>query len=105
MDQIVEDEDNIVNLHMNIIKEDAKLLTEEGDLITKIKRKNEDEETNDESSYNAEMDVYSDKLENIIDKKLDLYKELQYKIELYKKHIKEEDEIRARINPKYFIES
>ena len=104
MDQIVEDEDNIVNMHMNIIKEDARLLTEEGDLITKIKRKN-DEESIDESTYHTELNKYSEKLDNIINKKLELYKDLQSKLDLYKAHIKEEDELRAVINPKYFIES
>lgn len=97
-DQLVEDEDNIVNMHMNIIKEDAKLLTEEGDLITNIKGK-EDEDSD------FEMEVYSKRLENIIDRKISLYNDLKTKIDIYKKHIKEEDEIRSRLNPKYFMES
>ncbi len=96
-DQLVEDEDTIVNLHMTIIKEDAKLLTEEGDLITNIKA------VGDESEF--EMEEYALKLERIIDKKISLYTDLKGKIDVYKKHIKEEDEIRSRLNPKFFIEN
>lgn len=96
-DQLVEDEDTIVNLHMTIIKEDARLLTEEGDLITNIKGIGEDSE--------LEMEVYASRLDKIIDKKISLYSDLKLKIDTYKKHIREEDEIRSRINPKFFIES
>ena len=96
-DQLVEDEDKIVNLHMTIIKEDAKLLTEEGDLITNIKGIGE------ESDF--EMEKYVERLEKIIDKKINIYTDLKGKIDTYKGHIKEEDEIRSRINPKYFIEN
>ena len=96
-DLLVEDEDAIVNLHMTIIKEDAKLLTEEGDLITNIKGIGEDSD--------FEMEQYAERLEKIIDKKINLYTDLKNKIDTYKVHIKEEDEIRSRINPKFFIEN
>ena len=35
--KLVEDEDDIINYHMTIIKEEARLLSQEGDLITNIK--------------------------------------------------------------------
>lgn len=88
---------------MNIIKDDAKLLTEEGNLITKIKGLNDDD---------YQMDAYTDCLERIINKKISIYTDLKKRIETYKyyyvkkrQHIKEEDEIRNRINPKYFMEN
>lgn len=95
-DKLVDIEDVIINLHMSIIKEDAKLLTEEGDLITNIKGIGEE--------ANFEMETYADKLEAIINKKIILYSNLKDKIDEYKRLLKEEDELRKKLNPKYFLE-
>ena len=65
-DQIIEDEDDIVATHMDVIKQDAKMLTEEGELITKIKGIEYSEE-------NFSMEEYLKRLEKIIDKKIDIY--------------------------------
>ena len=93
-DQLVEDEDNIMNLHMEIIKDDAKLLTEEGDLLSNIKGFGENED--------FKMDAYISGLERIINRKLLIYGNIKKKVELYKQHIKEEDELRKKLNPKLF---
>lgn len=95
-DRLVEIEDIIINLHMSIIKDDAKLLTEEGDLITNIKGIGEE--------ANFEMETYADRLEIIIEKKIKIYSDLKDKIDEYKRLIKEEDELRKNLNPKYFLE-
>ena len=97
-EKIVEDEDDIVSTHMNVIKDDAKILTEEGELITKIKGINSD--LNEEFT----MDEYSNRLEMIIDKKINMYSDLKDKLDIYKEHIKEEDEMRKK-NPKLFVET
>lgn len=60
---------------MNIIKEDAKLLTEEGELITNVKGVGEAQ---------FEMEVYSNRLEKIINQKIALYMNLKGKIDSYK---------------------
>lgn len=93
---IVEDEDEIVNTHMSVIKDDAKMLTEEGELITKIKGIG----GNDEE---FKMDEYLYRLEQLIDKKIFLYTHLKDKLDIYKDHIKEEDEMRKK-NPQLFID-
>ena len=90
-EKIVEDEDDIVSTHMNVIKDDAKILTEEGELITKIKGINSD--LNEEFT----MDEYLNRLEMIIDKKINMYSDLKDKLDIYKEHIKEEDEMRKKI--------
>jgi hypothetical protein len=73
------------------------MLTEEGDLITNIKG------IGNETDFR--MDEYTNRLEKIISKKIALYTDLKKKLETYKIHIKEEDEIRRRINPKFFIDN
>jgi kinesin family protein 2/24 len=95
-DQIIEDEDDIVATHMDVIKQDAKMLTEEGELITKIKGIEYSEE-------NFSMEEYLKRLEKIIDKKIDIYSGLQNKIDVYKQHIKDEEKMRKE-HPQLFVD-
>ena len=95
-DQIIEDEDDIVATHMDVIKQDAKMLTEEGELITKIKGVEDSEE-------NFTMEEYLKRLENIIDKKIDIYSGLNNKIDVYKQHIKDEEKMRKE-HPQLFVD-
>jgi kinesin family protein 2/24 len=94
-DLIVEAEDSIIEAHMNLIKEDAQLLTEEGSLISSIKGFNEQD--------NLVMDEYTNRLDKIIQLKISMLQDLKKKIDLYRKHIGEEDNLRQKINPKIFI--
>ena len=98
-DKIVEDEDEIVNTHMNVIKEDAKFLTEESELITKIKRIENNPEDED-----FKMEEYLIRLEQIIDKKIFMYSGLKNKLDVYKDHIKQEDEMRKE-HPQLFVDA
>ena len=95
--QIIEDEDDIVSTHMNVIKNDAKMLTEEGELITKIKGIGVQTE-------DFTMDEYLIQLEKMVDKKISMYSNLKGKLDIYKKHIKEEDEMRKN-NPQLFVDT
>ena len=94
--KLVEDEDDIINYHMNIIKEDARLLSQEGDLITNIKGVGKEED--------FKMDEYIAGLDKIIEQKLKLYNNMKGKVDKYKKHIKEEDILRQKLNPKFFMD-
>ncbi|MCQ2818866.1 MAG: hypothetical protein MJ252_16495 [archaeon] len=98
-DQIVLDEDEIINSHMSVIKMDAQFLTEESDLITKFKKI---EAGPDDEDF--KMEEYLGRLEEIIDKKIKMYSGLQNKLDIYKEHIKEEDEMRQKY-PQLFIDA
>ncbi len=95
-DKIVQDEDDIITTHMEVIKKDAKLLTEEGKLISLIKGIGSEEEK-------IEVDEYINRLENVLDQKINLYSGLQDKIDVYKEHLKEEDQMR-RDHPQFFVD-
>jgi kinesin family protein 2/24 len=95
-DKIIQDEDDIITTHMEVIKQDAKLLTEEGKLISLIKGIGTEDEK-------IEVDEYINSLENILDKKINLYSELQDKIDIYKEHLKEEDKMRKE-HPQFFVD-
>ena len=50
------------------------------------------------------MDEYIAGLEKVIEQKLKLYNDIKNKVEKYKKHIKEEDVLRKKLNPKFFMD-
>ena len=83
-DDLIKEEDIVISKHMNIIKEDAKMLTEEGNLISLMRG------INNES---VPMEEYALKLNNIIDKKLEYFMNLKEVITLYKKSLKEENNL------------
>ena len=95
-DKIIQDEDEIITTHMEVIKQDAKLLTEEGKLISLIKGIESEEEKID-------VDEYIKRLENILDQKINIYSGLQDKIDVYKEHLKEEDQMR-KDHPQFFVD-
>ena len=72
---IFEEQENLIGEHMDIIKSEAKLLTEEGNLISKIKGITEE---------NYSMEEYVPKIEEIIQMKLNYFKQLKQKIKEYK---------------------
>ena len=81
---------------MEVIKQDAKLLTEEGKLISLIKGIGSEEEK-------IEVDEYINRLENVLDQKINIYSNLQDKIDIYKVHLKEEDQMRKE-HPQFFVD-
>lgn len=60
---------------MGIIKEDANLLTEEGELVSNVKGVGD---------VDYEMETYAKDLERIIQRKIKMYKELKTKLDIYK---------------------
>ena len=95
-DTIIQDEDDIITTHMEVVKQDAKLLTEEGRLISLIKGIGSEEEK-------IEIDEYIQRLENVLDQKVNIYSGLQDKIDIYKGHLKEEDRMRKE-HPQFFVD-
>ncbi len=73
--KVVKGEANLVSVHMNIIKEDASLLTEEGELVSNVKGVGD---------IDYEIDAYTKDLERIVLRKIKMYKELKTKLEIYK---------------------
>ena len=95
-DTIIQDEDDIITTHMEVVKQDAKLLTEEGRLISLIKGIGSEEEK-------IEVDEYIQRLENVLEQKMNIYSGLQDKIDIYKGHLKEEDRMRKE-HPQFFVD-
>eukprot|EP00831_Metopus_contortus_P054499 TRINITY_DN458_c0_g1_i2.p1 TRINITY_DN458_c0_g1~~TRINITY_DN458_c0_g1_i2.p1 ORF type:complete len:712 (+),score=132.05 TRINITY_DN458_c0_g1_i2:218-2353(+) len=75
-DTIMEEEEELFKSHMQYLKEDAQLLTEEGKLINNL--------TN-VGTEDHDIDDYIFKMEGLVKKKLDLYQNLYGKIQNFKK--------------------
>lgn len=84
---IIDLHDDMLALHLNIIREDAQLLTKESEVISKAQSELVD----------YEIDAYVTDVEAIVKKKLYLYKQLSTKIKEFKKALKEEEEISSQI--------
>lgn len=67
---------------MHLIKENAQLLTKEGELISYVQE-------NDE----YEIEEYVGKMSKIIERKLEIYMMLNGKLQEFKKHLREEEEV------------
>jgi kinesin family member 2/24 len=82
VETIIEEEEELLEIHVSAIKEDAKILTKEGELIALV-----------QSDGDYEIDSYVDQMEALIKQKLKIYKHLYDKIITFKAHLNEEEDI------------
>ena len=90
---ILDEQEEVFATHMAAIKEDAKLLTMESELISKVQGV---------GYVDYDIDSYVEKLESVIKKKLKIYNLLAKKIEGFKTALKEEDEIRLKVKDTFY---
>ena len=72
---IIEEQENLIASHMDIIKNEAQLLTEEGNLISKIKGITDE---------NYTLEEYVPKIDEFIEAKVEYFRVLKQKIKEYK---------------------
>lgn len=90
---ILEEQEEVFATHMAAIKEDAKLLTQESELISKVQGV---------GYVDYDIDSYVEKLESVIKRKLKIYNLLAKKIDGFKNALKEEDEIRLKVKDTFY---
>ena len=91
-DSIIDEEEKLFKAHMSYLKEDARLLTEEGALINKL-----------QSMEDHDIDGYITEMESLVKKKLDLYQNLYGRIQKFRKKLDQEQELHTQskvIDPK-----
>lgn len=93
-DQLVEEEEELRNQHLEYLKEAAKLLTEEGELISNVQGFGSEE---------YDMDEYVVRMEKIITRNLQIYGDLQNRIQTFKKHMKEEEEAHQQVRGTFYF--
>ena len=84
IEDLFEEEEELLNIHMNVIQENAELLTEEGRLLQQI-------QGDDVIDYDIE--AYANRLDEILKRKYELIIILQRKLRLFKRHLKKEENI------------
>jgi len=86
VERIFVDEENLLNLHMSIIQENAELLTKEGKLLQAVQG-NED--------YN--IDDYASRLEGILERKTELITQLGEKLGRFRESLRREEELSRKV--------
>lgn len=94
VDSLFEEEEALLNLHMNVIQENAELLTEEGRLLQSI-------QGDDVVDY--DIDAYAARLQEILDRKSEIIVVLQSKLSSFRGKLVDEEQASKRINhmPQY----
>lgn len=91
VESLFDNEEELLNLHMNIIQENAELLTEEGRLLQSI-------QGDDVVDY--DIDAYCDRLAAIIQRKQDLNDVLRGKLQTFKDALTKEEELSSSLKGK-----
>ena len=94
VNKILVEQEEIFATHMAAIKEDAKLLTSESELIQNVQGV---------GFMDYDIDLYVKKLEYIIKKKLKMYNLLSKKLEVFKHNLKEEEEISSKVKDTFYF--
>ena len=87
--QLVDEEENLLQLHMDSIQENAQLLTEEGNLLAKVQG---------EDVVDYDIDVYAERLDRILERKIKMYTELQRNLKTFRSHLAEEESLSAALS-------
>ena len=80
--ELFEEEEQLLNLHMTTIHENAELLTEEGRLLNSVQG---------EEDY--DIDMYANRLGEILDRKTELIHSLQDRLESFRELLRKEEEL------------
>uniref|UniRef100_A0A7S2YAH1 Kinesin-like protein n=1 Tax=Entomoneis paludosa TaxID=265537 RepID=A0A7S2YAH1_9STRA len=88
VESLMEQEDDILSMHMKNIHENAELLSEEGKLLQDIQRPD---------ATPAELDEYMNALEIVLDRKEDMIIGLQEKLGLFRADLLKEQDLSVRV--------
>lgn len=94
-DELIEEQEEFRYKHFEYLKEAAKMLTEESSLISNVQGVGGEEE--------YDMDEYVLRMEKIIKRNLEIYGDLQNRINKIKKLMKEEDEAHMNVRGTFYF--
>lgn len=91
---LLDDEEALLNMHMNVIQENADLLTEEGRLLQQIQG---------DEVVDYDIDAYASRLDQILDRKLELITTLKTQLSAFRTRLQEEETASKRVGsmPQY----
>lgn len=89
VEDLFEEEEMLLNVHMNVIQENAELLTEEGRLLQQIQG---------EDVIDYDIDAYAQRLDEILQRKQQLITLLQRRLKAFRRHLKREESVSKAVN-------
>ena len=89
VEDLFEEEEMLLNVHMNVIQENAELLTEEGRLLQQIQG---------EDVIDYDIDSYAQRLDEILQRKQHLITLLQRRLKSFRRHLKREESVSKAVN-------
>ena len=92
VETIIEEEEELLEIHVAAIKEDAQILTKEGELMALA-----------QSDGDYEIDSYVEQMELLIKQKLKIYQNLYNKLLTFKAHLNEEEDISNHITQNFKV--
>ncbi len=91
----MDEEEKLFKSHMQYLKEDARLLTEEGALINKL-QSNRVADKYMIAMEEHDIDSYINDMESLVKQKMALYQNLYGKIQHFKTKLQEEEELHSQ---------
>jgi kinesin family protein 2/24 len=85
IESVFEEEEALLNLHMNVIQENAELLTEEGRLLQQVQNDDND------------MDAYAARLDEILARKQTLITILRAKLATFRECLRKEESVSSKV--------
>ena len=93
VDNIMEEQDELRNKHLEYLKEAAQLLTQEGELISGLQGIGSDE---------TDIDEYVNRMEVIVARNLEIYTDMQKQLLRFKKLLTEEEEAHKNVRATFY---
>ena len=85
---LFEEEENLLNAHMNAIQENAELLTEEGQLLARVQG---------EDVVDYDIDAYAARLDQILERKVGMIEQLREQLRTFRQHLQQEEQASQRV--------
>jgi hypothetical protein len=86
---LFEEEEALLNLHMNVIQENAELLTEEGRLLQQIQGDN---------IVDYDIDMYAARLSTILERKMSIMTMLKARLNTFRQHLEDEESVSKKVS-------
>jgi kinesin family member 2/24 len=90
VESILAEEEEVLEAHVNAIKEDVQILTREGELIALA-----------QGDGDYDVDQYVQQMEVLIKQKLSVYQQLYERLSLFKAHLNEEEEFSNHLSQNF----
>ena len=91
-ESLYEQEESLLNAHMNAIQENAEMLTEEGKLLARVQG---------EDVVDYDIDAYASRLDQILARKVSMIQDLRNQLTVFRQNLQAEEQASNRVAKAY----